>query len=224
MSTLLQMQTRLRTIIGSPSVGNVPDATLTEMINLGYRQIATRYRFHRNRVKATFQTVATTATYNLNAADLIVYEVWNKTNGYRLKKVDHLNLFKVDDSVAYPTNTGRPRMYYRDGITLVLYPTPDAVYTIEMITQRDITDLSVAGDVPILPVTWHEAIVLWARWQYFDSIVDYPKAQYAYNALQQWLQTRPNEFDEENQAFREAVEIPTLTNGRRGSDFDTSEW
>lgn len=214
---------RTRAAIGSPSATAVPDATITDHINNGYRQITTRYRFHANMIRSTFSTVAGTASYPLNALDLEVHNVWNKTTGRVIRKIDQLNLQSYDDSVAYPTSRGVPTKFYRDGSNLVLFPNPDSVYTIEILTKRLPVVLSAGSDVPVIPETWHDCLVYWARWSYFDSIGDYPKAQYAWNTIQTWLQQRPSEFDEESVNFVHSVDVVTLASGvnsRGTGNFD----
>lgn len=226
MATHVELNTTLRMLLGNPTVANVAESILTTFNNQAYMQISSRYRFHATRVWTVVDTVAGTGVYTLNANDVEVLQVWNKTNGGKLSKIDADNLYRYDDSVAYPTNRGIPRKYVRKGNTIVVYPTPDAVYKVEILTKRLPVALNLTTDVPVLPATWHDAIPLWARWQYFDSRGDYPKAQYAYNSLQQWLQTKPNEYDEENAAFDHSVDIPTLANGvypARDRNFDTSE-
>lgn len=224
---LVTMRTNLRTQIGSPTTANVADAALTAHINTAYTQICTRYRFHRTRVRATLVTVAGTASYALNSLDLVLLNVWNKTTGRRLGAVDSQNLQSYDDSVVYPANRGAPTKYYRDGNNVVLFPTPDAVYSIELFTQRLPVALSLDADTPVISTPWHDLIVIWARWIYFDTIGDYPKAQHAYNTIQNWVSQQPNEFEDENMTFIHAVDVPTLSispHSRPSGNFDTEDF
>ena len=199
----------VRRYIGNPSTTAEADATLLELVNFAYKQIATRYQFHATVEHDTINTAAGTRSYALDSDDVVLLDVWNRTYQTKLRKIDMLNVSQFDDTNIASPQRGRPTHYYRSGANVILYPNPDAVYVLELVTR--ITPASiVAGTSPAIPLSWHEGIALWARWQYFDQRGDYPKAQYAYNVLQTWLSTKENEWSEENAAFQGGIEMPTL--------------
>jgi hypothetical protein len=224
--THTELLARLRILVGNPTTANVPDSTLTDYLNKAYTQIATRWRFHATRVRTQFNTTINTASYALSASDIELFHVWNRTTNRRLQKISQLDLFRFDESTSHAT-TGEPRYYMRDGNNILLFPTPDAVYSMERYTQQTPALLSGGSDVPAIPATWHELIAFWARWMFWDTFGDLGKAQQAYNAIGVWMQSKPNEFDSEDAGYIHGVEIPELsTPVRRGvnEDFHTSTW
>lgn len=223
---LASIRARMREQIGNPTTANVGDPVLDVYIQAAYTQIATRWRFHRNRVWVTFPTAGNQASYALNALDTTIHRVWDITNNIPLRKISGIDLGGWDTTVSAPTNTGRPRGYFRDGANIRLYPTPDQVYTIGMFVTRTPAPLTGPTDVPIIPETWHDLIPIWARWLYFEHKGDLPKAQYAYNLIELWLKTKPNEHDEEDQSYIHSVEVTSLTTPVRAryENFHTEDF
>lgn len=217
---LTTMRTRLRARIGNPDTTDVPDATLTRIINSAYTDIADRFRFHSARKLCTFPTVADTQDYGLPTDLIEIMKVRDQTNGWQLSKADYLDEAAKEersDSVI----TERPRFYIRYRNFIRLEPTPDGVYTIELFYRAGITELSADGDTPILPSAWHEGIIKLARHYFYDEVGDIPKAQYALSIYNSWLSTKPNEVDEEKKDLDKGVRIPTLATGRKGFSQET---
>jgi hypothetical protein len=218
--THTELITLLRTYVGEPTVADVPDATLTANLNRAYKNICDRYKLPQCINRSTFSTAIGTTSYNLASTDVWVLDVWNRTHKYKLKKMDPMMLIDQDDTSMSVVKRGRPRTYYRNKNALVILPTPDAVYNMELVTKITPTALSSGSDVPVINELWHEGIALLARWYYFDSRMDYPKAQYAYSVWQQWVQTKPNEMHQESVDLEEGVEIVGLNANPRKTDFD----
>lgn len=222
--TLAEMRTLLRKYIGNPSVANKPEADLTEVLNMAYRQIASKFRFQTVRDRYTISTSLATTDYALQSTDLVVYEVWNKTTGNELRKYGMHQLPQIDATTLEPTDRGEPVAWYRDGNTLQIYPSPDAVYVLELVVKFRPGLLALDADVPVIEDLWHEGIVMLARWYHWDMTQDFPKAQQAMNNYKLWLADKPNEFDEENEALDQPVEVggmghrrPPIRGVRRGT-------
>lgn len=206
---LTTMRTNLRAMVNNPTTTVVPDSELTGDINSGYKNIASRYRFHGiSNVRRTFNTVIGQISYSLASDVLTVHKMWNRSTNNPLGKIDEGMLSSTDGTTQYPNETGEPFAWYRNTANaLSLFPPPDAIYAIEYVCKIVPTALSADGDTPILPETWHEGIQFMARWYYFDRRGDYPKAQYAMNAFKLWLSDKSTEVEEESVALEESVDV-----------------
>ena len=210
---LSDMRDKLRKRIGNPDTTDVPDDDLTELINLAYRDIAGRYRFHTVRKLCQFSTVSGTARYGLPADCEAVFRVRDVTNGTKLQKRG--DRFAATQEASDDEITGKPTDYVRQRDWILLDPTPDDVYVMELYYKAGITDLSLDTDEPIIPEAWTEGILKLARHKFYDNAGDIPKATYALANYNSWLSTKPIELDEEKRDIDHGVEIPTLKNASR---------
>lgn len=216
---LSTMRTRLRRRIGNPSVTDVPDSTLTEVINIGYREIADRFRFHDVRVRFEFPTVASTRNYELPAGLLSIIRLRDVDNQRRIIKMDDARAAELLDT----DTEGQPLHYIRYENTIDLHPTPDDVYDLELYYKGNIVDLVDAADEPVLPEPWHEGILRLAKHYYYIDQGDAQKSTLAYNEYELWLRTKPVEVDEEKTDFDSGVSVPTLSDRvTQRLDFDHS--
>jgi hypothetical protein len=82
----------------------------------------------------------------------------------------------------YEGNTdarGRPEEYYREENYIVLHPTPDAAYSVELRHKRTLEDLEDDNNAPIIPQEWHEIILMGAVTRTFLRFKDYKSAREA---------------------------------------------
>lgn len=219
--TLAEMRTMLRTYVGNPTSTDVADSVLTAHLNRAYLYICDRHKVPQVIQRTTVPTVIGTSSYALQSVDTTVRRIWCRTYNYQLKKADPLMLQSLDTTGNSSPRTGRPTWYYRDKGNIIVFPTPDAVYSLEFITKIKPTALAADGDTPVLDELWHEGVVFLARWYFWDSILDYPKAQYSFGIWQNWVQTKPNELREDGLDLEEGVEIVGLQlSARPTTDFD----
>ena len=207
--TLLEMKLALRKKVGNPSVGEIPDVTLTDCINRAYKEIATKYAFNETRCISSFETVANSARYQVPPDSNLIYRVWDSTNKRKLQKrgVRYFTALPKD----YPT--GMPRNYFRVQNWLQLIPTPDAVYTVTIYYLLDLQALSADTDEPVLPFAWHDGIGHKARYIYYDDRGEIGKAIYAMNAWKEWISDKPSEMDIEKDDMDDVgIVIPMLGN------------
>ena len=223
---LSEIRTKTRTLIGNPSQTSIPDSRLTELINQAYRDIATRYRFHKVRTIATFATVDGTKRYTLPTDCGVLMKVWDQTSRKKLGKLDNRDFSEKD---AQDTGiTSQPTNYYRTRDWIELFPIPDGVYTIAIQYKTTIADMVADADTPAIPLPWHIGICYYARWVYYDEEGNLEKTQYYLNQWNLCVNTMPVEVDEELFAdMDKGVRLPELAEWRGsaavGLDFDHSE-
>jgi hypothetical protein len=219
--TISEMRTMLRSRIGSPSTVDVPDAKLTESINIAYKDIADRYRFHKARKRCQFSTIVGQDKYDLPSDVLAVLRVSDETNRKKLTKGGD----RTVSSRQQDATQGRPVWYVRYRDYMQLGPVPDGVYLMEVFYKYALADLTDADNqTPGIPSSWHYGIVLMAKYYYYEDQGDSPKAQTAYEAWKLWVADKPTEIDEETVDIDSGVEIPTLDDTLEPRlDFDHSE-
>lgn len=204
------MRTSLRKKIGNPSTTGVPDTDLNEAINAADDFLTDRVANQANRQLETFVTVAGTETYALTSDALVVLSVKNSTNGRRLQKASRSRYIEWS---TVSLTTGVPIWYYREAtaggiVRLRLHPIPNSVYTINVLTKTVRVDLVTNTDESILPLPWHRLIVLRARYDYYDGIGDYPKAQWALSAFNEQLSSKEPEQEQELSDFEDPARGP----------------
>lgn len=205
---LLEMRTKLRKRVGNPDTTDVPNTDLDENINSAYRDIASRFRFHKVRKLCVFDTIIGTKRYGLPTDTEALLRVRNNTRGTKITKED--DSFTARQEGDANEVQGTPLTYARQRDWILLDPTPDAVETIEIYYKAGIADLDSDGLVPILPASWHEGIVKLARHYFYDEKGDAPKAQYALATYTSWLSTKTVEFDEEKSDYDKGVRVVSL--------------
>lgn len=188
---LLTMRNTLRTKIGSPTATDVSDATLTRICNAVYREVASKYPFNEVRCIKSFATIAGSPRYDVPTDLAALYRVWNDTEKKKLIKRGVRFLASARKGVA----DGKPRYYVRVKDYIQLIPTPDAVYNIHIFYLTDIQDMVADTDSPVLPLAWHDGLVLKARHAYYDERGDIGKAIYAKNEWKDWVADKPSEID-----------------------------
>jgi hypothetical protein len=222
---LSTMRASLRKRIGNPSTADVPDADLTEIINQSYKEVALKFRFHKTRRICRFSTVAGTANYELPADIGWIKRVRDNTNKVKIDPRDDAFIAARTD----PSVTSKPTGYKRYRGFVLLDPTPDGIYEIEIFYQvGDLTVLSANGDSPVTPLAWDEGIILLSRYHYYSDFKgDIPKAQFSYTMYTTWVSDQPNEVDEEEKEIQGGVRIPSLggwgTAEDRRLDFNHSD-
>lgn len=218
MSTLAALRAALRKRVGNPTATDVPDADLTAVLNSAYSDLSLRYKFHKVRKICTFDTVVDQARYGIPTDCFAVLRVRDNTNNRKLEKVGDRNYSERTDDTS-----GKPLKYLRQRDWVTLMPPPDGVYQIELFYKAKPADLAADVDVPVLPDGWSEGLIRLARFYYFDSIGDLPKARLSQAMYDSWVAVTPLEFDDEAEVIDSGVELPTLgTSQDPRLDFDHS--
>lgn len=223
MATLVEIQRRLRRQIGNPSTEDVSDGLLREHINVAYRDIVNKYRFHLGRKICRFNTSQGVSRYTLWPDVASVLRVRNNTTEVKLEKLDARRRYELEGMTGSNIQEGAPTSYvrYRDWMELV--PIPDGVYEIEVFFKMQIVDLVNEADEPVIPIAWHQGIVRMAKVLYYEEEGDDAKATIASNGFERWVARQPIEVDEEKIDFDTGVFIPMLSDPlTQRLDFDSS--
>jgi hypothetical protein len=168
-------------------------ASLDEMVNeaLHYLDSASPTGWPWTRTIGTFSTVNGTSAYPFATVDaahsiakILGLKVLVQTNYY-----EPLNLLGADEAwQIYPsTLTRRPESYFVEGKTVYLAATPDGVYTIGYRAVISEPDLAADADEPILPVTFHGALVEATLLLAYQTLQDMPKMQATEQRVTSWL-------------------------------------
>lgn len=137
------------------------DAEITRYLNQATKEFAIRTHAivdDETPAVVTFDTVVGQHTYDLHASVLRVDEAW-------IAEYDDDELIGVTElrdrtrgQNRYKFSKGKPCIYTVQTRTnaMRLYPTPDAVHTIEMVVARKpLVDMSSTGDEPEIAEEWH---------------------------------------------------------------------
>lgn len=206
---LSTMRDTLRSKVGSPTTTDVTNATLTRIINAAYREIGAKYPFSELRCIKTFDAIALEARYTLPTDLAVLFRVWDATNQIKLQKRGVRYLATIPKG----TPPGRPRSYVRTKDFIQLVPAPDEVISISIFYLTEVADMVDDTDTPVLPLAWHDGIVLKARHIFYDERGDVGKAIYSKSEWKDWVADKPSEIDQEKDDLEDSgVIVASLGN------------
>jgi hypothetical protein len=120
-------------------------------------------------------------------------------------KIELIDSQTFDKIVPDPNNTGTPTYAYLSGMVgsgaalgawqLSLYPLPSAVINIQGRGYITVTELSADGDIPLLPVKWHNALVFLALALYGHDYIDDTRVQSAMSKSKEIMTEMLKEFN-----------------------------
>ena len=212
---LLTMRNTVRTKIGSPSVSDVSQTTLDRLCNAAYREIASKYPFNEVRCIKSFNTALGTSRYDLPLDVAALFRVWNDTEKMKLSKKGVRFLATARKNVP----AGKPRYYVRVKNFIQLMPEPSGIYNIHIFYLTEIADMVADGDEPVIPLPWHDGIVLKARHLFYDERGDIGKAIYAKNEWKDWVSDKPSEIDLEKDDLEDGGVIVAQLGGEHSRSF-----
>lgn len=209
---LVTMRNTVRTKIGSPTVTDVSNDTLTRLCNAAYREITSKYPFNEVRCIKSFTTAVGTNRYTMPPDLAALFRVWNDTEKTKLQKRGVRFLATARKNVP----NGKPRYYVRVKDFIQVMPTPDGIYNLMIFYLTTTTDLVADLDIPVIPLPWHDGIVLKARHLYYDERGDIGKAIYAKNEWKDWVSDKPSEIDLEKDDLEDGGVIVSQLGGEHG--------
>lgn len=166
MSTFVRLQ-------ADTDTDDAPDATLTVYARAAYNVIQSKvWPWPQNLTTGTFSTVSGTAGYTLasltGAPDMeYVTEVRSGTDVLSYVAPETFRKLSTEE-----TSSGTPRFYTVDGLTIKLWPTPNAVATYTVEGYRSFAEWPSGADEPDLPRAFDEAICWYMLARYYQAQED----------------------------------------------------
>lgn len=168
-------------------------------LNEAQARIARRLNLRELATTTTVTTVAGTTAYSLPGDFIRVEAVIDQTSG---------NSFLLDPRPAEHLRdlsfSGRPQYYSLGAEGLLVWPNPDAAYTLEARYFKNPPQMSADGDVPGIPGDYHDLLVSYALSRAYRSEDDAQMSTFHYNEfmrdlLQMAADRQDNEMAESNQ-------------------------
>jgi hypothetical protein len=131
-------------------------ARINQYLNDAQALVARRVQWYNEEAVQDTATVSGTATYAWPANFLRIRSLRDTDRHVELRSV---SLRDIDRSGA---SNGAPNYYALDGGNIHLYPTPDAVYNLELRYWSSPSTLVNDTDVPSIPADWHRILWIWA--------------------------------------------------------------
>lgn len=150
-------------------------------INWGQQDLASRKNGEFLRDSSTLSLAAGTEEYALPATVDKLFALRDTTNNKYITRIDYKTL--IENYPDPSETTGLPQYWYNTGldatgnVKIKFYPVPDSVATINYDYYKRLTDLSADGSTPIIPARYHQLLVDFALWHWFEKEQD-PQANY----------------------------------------------
>ncbi len=216
--SLAQLRTELRDHLGVDTT-ELDDTAAELLLNRSWWKVADNYKFKQKEATASFNTVAGQEAYLIDTIDGSVgAESIQNLNIKDVNSLDYDPLTQGDEtrfSAMRTLNTsvrGRPEHYIHRGTDILLYPIPDAVYSIKMNYLSVLNDLSTALTIP---QAWHEAILYGAIWRGFAKFGDYNRSAMAKATQFELLNTQEPIAERELKADNQFASVQVLRRSYR---------
>lgn len=178
-------------------------------LNQSYWELLDKFPFREKETRGTFPTVAGVRLYNvpdpfeaLRHLSLVDGDTQQHTPLIQMGHEDYETLYNEDSA-----NENTPEKYVREGCQMILYPTPDDVYTIVMRYWTTLDDLASAQN-PNMPQSWHEIIKVGAIWRVFMDAGDYQRCTAAQDIQERLINSAvPVEAKEETDNSHAHLEV-----------------
>lgn len=187
--TLQQFRDSLNLSLGpNRQTGN---ERLDAWINLAYFETASETEFEGLKMSATAVTVASQASYSLPDDLMSIISVADLTNDRRLVKLGLHNYHLKDRNVE-----GDPRYYARRKRVMYLWPTPDAVFNLEVYYLEEICPMELASDVTVFPQSYDAVVLRKAKKFAWEDLGNEQKANYYEAQSQRSMSRLPSDTEE----------------------------
>lgn len=199
--TLEEFRFRLNRTLKPAQEGN---ELLDQWINEAIAEIQVILDLPSRYATTTVSTVVDQIPYTLNTSLIGLVAVRDTTNDRLLLKLGYTNFFQRD-----PASTGQPTHYSRLDRDLVVWPTPDAVMTLEYLGTMTHAVLTSSTDVTEYTAAYDRAVHLLAQRNAFEDLGDEDRATRRYQTAVNYLRSLPTPDDDEGNALGEGIQIPT---------------
>lgn len=178
--TLASMRLELQRMLGGRD--DIEPDRLNTWINDAYIDVCTSLKIDELKASIAFDVLADQYLYLLpyvvsTIQAMALVDTTLMTGGMPLAKTDRDTYRSLCDK------TGRPELYFRENDILVLYPIPDKDYIGSLDFRLRPMPLTDDTHSPILGEEWHRAILLKARQNGFDDLLEFDKALPAENSF-----------------------------------------
>lgn len=183
------------------------DTDLDLYANLSWWDIMDKYDFREKEASIIFDTVAGTTSYDVTTVVTpIIFDALQTISIQDPITFEHtdLDLITIQDYESRIVNDttfqAKPTNYFRRDNSIVLWPTPDQIYQIQLYYLSVLSDIPSGG--PVIPQAWHEVIIQGAVWRAFADLGDVVKTKF-------WLGLQASSIND-----RTPVKVKELTDTR----------
>jgi hypothetical protein len=194
------------------------DATFNEWINDAYLDICTSLDIDELKGSLAFSLTAGQSLYKIPSivstflSPLGLVDSTMSTGGQPLDKVDK-SWFREQ-----PDESNRPKYFFREGELLVIHPTPDKSYTLNVDFRIRPLPMTLDTHSPILSAEWYRPIRLNARQMAFDDLQEFEKVPPAQNSVVAAVRKRNDREASEDEGRVVKSSVPGR--GRQRSLYD----
>jgi len=159
-------------------ITDLPNATVDLLLNRTYWELLEKFHIRETESSTTLTTNQGQREYllppdfeSLRISAIIDPETsqHHKLSMFSVKEYEVLQ----NDDVDYES---RPTNYFRANESLILWPTPDAIYTVILHYRQTLADLSDTNTSASLPKSWQELLVFGAIFRGWLRVNDYDRA------------------------------------------------
>lgn len=147
------------------------------VLNTSWWEIADIFKFREKQTSRTFVTVAGTVSYAV-AADHLATQILSikDVNSSAYSQLQPMSESEYENNFIDTTAArGKPTHYIRRGSNIILWPTPDVVYTVKETYDKTLADIASDPSVTV-PQSWHEMIWIGGAFRRFLELGDTNKA------------------------------------------------
>ena len=196
------MRQRLKLELGNRT--DIPDPLWNEWINDAYLDLYASLELPESKRSFEFLTVANQPLYLLPSTVntvrmLSVVDPDDNTNGLAFDKIDVFTYRKL------PPRCGAPDSWFREQQILVLWPTPDEVYTVTVDVVAKPAILTLDSHYPVLDDKWHELLLKSAKSRAWEAVQNDTKSALVENSVVRQVQRKLDRDAQDN-----VNEYPTL--------------
>lgn len=205
---IADLRTKLRKATGTDSA-DLPDIDADLLLNQAYWELLDKFPFREKEVRGTFETIVGTRSYNAPSPfEALRHLAIRDLNSPQHTPLDQMGLDVYEQQYnEEESSRGKPTHYVREGCQIVLFPTPDDIYTITIRYLTVLADLSTTQN-PNIPQSWHEIILLGGIWREFVELGDWQRVMAAKSLQQNLINSSvPEEAKEEVDTRRAALEV-----------------
>lgn len=155
---------------------------LTRIVNAALRKVSLTEDWPWLYAESQIATVAGTNTYSAPSDFNRVYSIHHNDNG------DQLQRRGVRYVESFDTNArGRPSVYAIKDDEIIVAPTPDSAYTLNLTYVRFEPKLASDTSVPLIPDGYMDGVIEWGAYLANRAVNNSERAEESRRAFREWL-------------------------------------